>query len=271
MGNTTSTTNLVTNETNMSLTQSYVTNNLISSTQNSTNIQTIKLYFTNAEGCPVTTNQSIQNTQSLKAELSDKSNVAFTNSLQQSLDSTVTANASMVNGFASATGGNETDVTNVVRNIINETVAQTLTNNNIMEIAQNSYNSQLAELTMEFCRNSPIQMNQTIVSNIISHNILSSVTQALLANSTISALISHADQSASQKNQGLNDLVDSMGKALSSVIGAFTGPLGYAYIGGCILCCVCCLALLYFMMSPAGQKSATTMTNAGAGAIGKMT
>ena len=271
MGNTTSTTNLIRNETNMSLTQSYVNNNLISSTQNSTNIQTITLNITNADGCPITTNQSITNTQQLKAELSSNSNVAFTNSLQQSLDSTVTQNASMINGFAAATGGNDTDVTNNVTNIIHETVAQTLTNNNIMQIAQNSYNAQTATLTMAFCKNSPIQMNQTIVSNVISQNILNAVSEALLANSTISALISHADQTASMQNQGLNDLVDSMGKALSSVIGAFTGPIGYAYIGGCILCCVCCLALLYFMMSPAGQKSATTLTNAGAGAIGKMT
>lgn len=271
MGNTTSTTNLIKNETNMSLTQSYVNNNLISSTQNSTNIQTITLNITNADGCPITTNQSITNTQQLVASLNNSSNVAFTNSLQQSLDSTVTQNASMINGFAAATGGNDTNVTNDVRNIINETVSQTLTNNNIMQIAQNSYNAQTATLTMAFCKNSPIQMNQTIVSNVISQNILNSVSEALLANSTISALISHADQTASQHSQGLNDVVDSMGKALSSVIGAFTGPMAAGYIAGCIFLCVCCLALLYFMMSPAGQHATVAASNAGAGAIGKMT
>jgi hypothetical protein len=254
----------------MSLTQNYVNNNLISSTQNSTNIQTITLNITNADGCPITTNQSITNTQQLKAELSANSNVAFTNSLQQSLDSTVTQNASMINGFAAATGGNETNVTNDVRNIINETVSQTLTNNNIMQIAQNSYNAQTATLTMAFCKNSPIQMNQTIVSNVISQNILNSVSEALLANSTISALISHADQTASMKNQGLNDLVDSMGKALSSIIGAYTGPMAGVAIGITVLLCVCCLALLYFMMSPAGQQATVIGAKAGASAVGKM-
>jgi uncharacterized membrane protein YoaK (UPF0700 family) len=120
------------------------------------------------------------------------------------------------------------------------------------------------QLTVEFCKGSPLKWNQSIVSNVISENIIHSVSTQLLKNKQIQSLVAYVDQKASQKNQGLNDLVDSIGKALSSVIGAFTGPLAAVWIGGLILCCVCCVALLYFMMSPAGQKAATNISGAGA-------
>jgi len=270
MGNTSSTQNYVRNETNLSLAQRFVTNNLIQANSQSTNVQVIKIKIDTAIGCPINSSQTINSTQKLVTTLNNNSNVQFSSELTNSLQSTVTANASMVNGFAAATGGNSADVTNNVQNIIKEVVDQQLTNNNIMKTVQNSYNSQSQEVTMILCQNSPIIMDQNIISNVISENILTNVTQALMQNATISSLISYADQHASVHNQGLNDVIDSIGKALSSIIGAFTGPYALVAIGACVLCCVCCIALLYFMLSPAGQQSATTVSQAGANYAGRM-
>jgi hypothetical protein len=266
MGNTTSTQNFIKNETNMSLTQKYVTNNLLTDSTNSANIQTINITVTDGDGCPVTTNQSITNNISLKTQLDSNNTTNFTNSLQQSLSSTLSQNASMVNGFASATGGNATNVTNSIQNTINEKVQQSCTVNNIMKVAKSSYNQQTATLTMDFCRNSPIQMNQTIVSNIVAQNILTSVANALMADTTVSNLVSYADQTATQHNQGFNDVIDSVGKAISNIFSSATIPC----IIGMVVCIVICIALLIFMLSPAGQEATTTAANAGATYAAKM-
>ena len=268
MGNTSSTQNFINNSTNINISQSYVTKNLLGANQNSTNIVSLKIKFGYADGCPVDTSQTIQNNQTLVTSLNNTNNVQFANELQQSLESTLTQNANMVNGFAAATGGNSTNVTNSITNTIKEKITQTLTNENIMKIAQSSYNEITGEVTYEYCKNSPVKMNQSIVSNIISQNILTNVSNAIMKDSTVQKLVSYADQKASQENQGLNNVIDAIGKALSGIIGSFTGPMAAIPIAACILCCVCCLALLYFMMSPAGQQTAVIGAQAGANSLG---
>ena len=264
MGNTSSTTNIINNATNLQLTQDFVTNNILTAQTNVNNTQVLELTITDADGCPITTNQTITNSVAVKTQIDSTAVTTLQNQLQSSLQSTLSQNASMVNGFAAATGGNNTDTYNKISNTINEKVQQSVTVNNIQKIATNSYDSQKGTLTMAFCRNSPINMNQTIVSNVISQNILNNLQQSLLSDTTISNLISHADQSASQQNQGLNNLVDSIGKAISDIIGSFTGPWAAVAIACVILCCLCCAGLVYFMMSPAGQEATTTAANAGA-------
>jgi len=266
MGNTTSTQNFIKNDTNMSLTQNFVTNNLISDSTNVANIQTITLNITDADGCPITTNQSITNSISLKTSLDSQNTTDFKNTLESQLKSTLNQNAQTLSGFAAATGGNTTSVTNHIENTINEKIDQACTVNNIMNIAKSSYNQQYATLTMDFCRNSPIQMNQTIVSNIVSQNILTSVAKSLMEDSTVSNLVAYADQTAQTHNQGFNDVIDSIGKAISNIFGATTMPC----IIGMVVCIVLCIALLIFMLSPAGQQATTTAANAGATYAAKM-
>lgn len=268
MGNSSSTTNLIKNETNMKMTQNFTTNNITETSASSTNTQTIRLKFGYADGCPVDAEQSIISKVTVKAKLDNQAVIEFKNSLEASVQETLKQNASMVSGFAAATGGNETEAMNDVQNIVNEVIDQSVTTNNIQKVCASSFNSQSGELTMDYCKNSPIKFKQTIVSEIIAENILNNVQNALMENSTIAGIVAHVDQTSSQENKGLNDLVDSMGKALTSMIGAVTGPLAGMYIGALCLLAVCCIALLYFFLSPAGQNSAKIVAQAGAN-VGK--
>lgn len=264
MGNTSSTENIIQNSTNLSLTQTFTTNNILVDNENANNNQVITLSITDADGCPIDTTQSIVNSLTVSNKIDNTATQTLANQLNSSLQSTLQQNASMVNGFAAATGGNNTDAYNYVSNKVSEIISQKITLNNIETIAKTAYNSQQATLTMAYCKNSPITMNQTIVSNIISQNILNNLQTALLQDTTISNLVSFADQTASQQNQGLNDLVDSIGKAVSSILGAFEGPFQNVAIACVILCCLCCAGFVYFLMSPAGQQATSTVVNTGA-------
>jgi len=266
MGNTSSTQNLVVNETNLKMTQTYVNNNIISATQNSTNKQALSIQFGYNEGCSVDVSQTINATQHLKSSIDNTVTVEFKNQLTQSLDSAVKANSETVSGFASLSGGNASDVTNTIMNTVNEVLNQQLTNNNILITAQNAYNEQTGVVVYAYCKNAPIVWNQSIVSNVISNNILTNIQTALMQNSLISSVVSHADLSASTHSQGLNDVIDSIGKAIASIFGAVTMPC----IIGAVLCAICCIVLLFFMLSPAGQQATVIGAQAGANASGKV-
>lgn len=253
----------------MNLTQSYVNTNVISATVDNTNTQTITINITNADGCPIDATQSITASTVLEANINEQNTTQFANDLATSIDSTAKQNAAMQNGLLAATGGNDTNAVNSVTNKVNEIVKQTLTTTNILNTASRTYNKQTGTVTMVFCKNSPIKINQSIVSNIISHNILTAVGDALMKDSTISGIVSKADQTSSEHNSGLDDLATAVGNALANIVGAFTGPMGAAYVASAVLSCICCLALLYFLLSPAGQKATTNVSGAGAQAIAR--
>ena len=249
MGNTSSTTNLIKSSTNMSLMQSFVTNNILQTTTDVSNIQTLNINIVDADGCPIRTNQNITNSVQIKTNIDNTGESQLQNDLMQSLQSTLSQNASMVNGFAAATGGNSTNVTNEITNAINVAIRNEVTVNNIQQTATRSYNSQSGTLTMYFCRNSPIEMNQTIVSNVISQNVLTNVQKALLKNSTVSNLISYADQTASMQNKGLDDVIKAIGDAISGFIKAYA----MICVGIVAVCCIGILAIL-FMGSSGGNS-----------------
>jgi len=261
MGNTTSTQNLVYNSVNMSLTQSYVNKNVISASVDNTNTQELELSFGYNEGCSVDTSQTIKATTTIVSQITTTANVNFASSLADNISNTAKQNAEMTNGMLAATGGNSTNTVNSLTNLVSSIVKQTLTNTNIIETANKSYNKQSGKVYMAFCKNAPIKMSQDITSTVISTNLLNSVTTALMDNSVISGIVNDVDQKAKQHNQGFNDVLDSL---FNGIRNAFTGPAAMCYIAGLILCCVCCVALLYFMLSPAGQQATVTASNAGA-------
>ena len=45
---------------------------------------------------------------------------------------------------------------------------------------------------------------------------------------------------------------------------AFTGPLATVYIAMAVLCCLCCLGLVIFLLSPGGQHATVVAANTGA-------
>lgn len=248
MGNSSSTRNMIRNSITMQTMQKYVDTNILTTQTNTTNLNYADVNILNGEGCPISIKQSVFNAIRVNQDLDEESIQDLQNSLSTDLQNTATQNAELINGAFNITGGNNTTAVNDVRNNIDVVVKNEITKTKIQKIVNDSFNQNSGKVTMLFCRNSPISVDQSIVSNVISQNILHTLGQALSKNDVISTVITEADQKAKQQNQGLNDIIDSIGKAI-------TGPVGIS-IGGLILCCcIIIIAVIVLGMSPAGQNA----------------
>jgi len=254
----------------MTLTNNYVSKNIAKTDANNINTQTFTLNIGAISNCPLSFGQKIDAQTVTISSVDDQSTTQFSSDLTTALTTAATQNASMMNGLASITGGNSSDTTTNVSNTIKQTITNTIDKTNINTIAANSVNTQTMTLNILACQNSPIQANQGITSNVIAQNILSTITDNLMKSSLVASAVSNASQTSTMTNTGLDGLVASIGSAISNIVGAFTGPYQNIAIGACVLCALCCVALLYFMLSPAGQQATTTASQAGANYVGKM-
>jgi hypothetical protein len=159
----------------------------------------------------------------------------------------------MVNGLAAATGGNSQDMTTNIQNTIDQSIRNNITRTNINQVSADSVNTQTMTLNIAACQNSPIDVSQGIISNVIAQNILTQITHDILSSSVIAAATAQVSQSATMHNQGLNDLVDSIFKGLTGIYGVIAAVI-----------CVICIGFLAFALSPAGQEATTTAAKAGA-------
>lgn len=248
MGNSASTRNLIRNDITMKTVQSYVDTNILTTETRTTNLNYADVNILNGDGCPISIKQSIFNAITVNQNLDEESIQDLQNSLSSDLQNTATQNAELINGAFNITGGNDTTAVNDVKNSIDVVVKSEITKSKIQKIVNDSFNQNSGKVTMIFCRNSPISVDQSIVSNVISQNILHTLGQSLAKNETIAKVVSAADQKAKQQNEGLNNIIDSIGKAI-------TGPIGIS-IGGLILCCcIIIIAVVVLGMSPAGQNA----------------
>ena len=264
MGNAQSTTTNIVNSVGMSVVNDFVTTNIATTQGSSTNINTFTVNIGVMESCPLTIGQDIRSSVTVLQQVTDNQTNALATNLSTALNNAVDSNSQMVNGLAAMTGGNNQSTSTNIKNTISESISNNINSTSINQVAAASFNKNALTLNIGVCQNSPIQANQGIVSNVIAQNILTKITNDIVNNSLIATASSNASSSTGMHNQGLNDLVDSIGKAISSIIGSFTGPYAAVVIACVIMLCLCCAGLVYFMMSPAGQQVATTAANTGA-------
>jgi hypothetical protein len=263
MGNAQSTVTDIVNKTAMNVTNNFITTNIATTQADSINTQTFTLNIGVAKNCPIHAGQTINSSVTSVSTLTNNKSADLATSLTAVLNAAVDSSSGMINGLAAMTGGNSQTTSTSIKNTIQVAVTNTINDTNINDVVARSVNTQTMTLNMAACEDSPIEANQGIVSNVIAQNILTQITSAIIRNSLIAQASSNVKTDTSMHNSGLNELVDSIGKALSSIIGAFTGPAAACWIAGVVLCCVCCLGLVYFLMSPAGQNAASSAANAG--------
>lgn len=110
-------------------------------------------------------------------------------------------------------------------------------------------------------RNADITIDQGIVAKIVVKNVLESVATQMMDNTTISRVVSTAEQTATSTSK---NLLDNLFEGVAKVFGV-GADVAKTWIIGCVIVLgVLCLGLLAFMLSPAGQESATTAVSAGA-------
>jgi hypothetical protein len=224
--------------------------------------QSVNLSDTQFTGCRVNVSQgatttvaasgtmTTQNVQDLKSKLQNDAKTAIDNAASQKSGFL----APSVANSASATTDLKTKVTNIIENTMSSSTVQ-----NIVANAQNNQKVNAAKMVAtcdpkyrlagEYDFNFDQQILQSVTAKGIADALTSALSDTVIANTTDTAV----KQTAKQETQGVNDLVDSV----------FKGMTGIWMIVGCVICVVIA-AVAAFLMSPAGQKATTTLSEAAA-------
>ena len=225
MGNKQSMVTDIVNNFCMTVTNDYVSKNVLNMSTDVTNAQELVINIGIADGCPISTSQSIKSSVSVKQEIAKDTSRELQTKLQANLENALNQNSKMINGLAGASG-NSQDVRASIRNTINQSIQNRVTDENIMNIATTSVNLQSGKLNLAVCRNSPIEMKQGIESNVVAQNLLSQITEDILKNEAIATAKNTVTQTAFMENKGLE-----------SIAGACAGSsaiIGVVLLLGCV-------------------------------------
>lgn len=187
-------------------------------------------------------------------ELRDMISTGVQTAVQQASDAT----ASTLSG-ASASQDNVT-----INQNIQSIVSKTVSNENYSSIVDETLakNDGVIKIKGNVGKNAHIKIEQGIVAGIIAKNVLEAVNQAISENQQIASVFNNASQTAkSTSTNPIQNFFDGVAKVFG--VGADTAKTLSMVCG--VIICVICLALLAFMLSPAGQKATTTAANTGAG------
>jgi hypothetical protein len=217
MGNSQSVVTDVVNNATMTLTNDFVSKNVLNTSVNSTNVQDLTINIGIADGCPISTVQKISSSVSVKSAIDSTQTKQFASSMQSSLETALDQSSKMVNGLGAMTGGNSQSVSASIRNTINQSVSNRVTSENIMNTAVNSLNIQSGKLNMAVCRNSPISMTQGIESNVVAQNLLTQITDDILNNEYVANTKTTVKQSTDMQNTGFEALFQGLMYSLASL------------------------------------------------------
>ena len=218
MGNKQSMVTDIVNNFTMTTTSDYVTKNVLNMSTDVTNAQDLVINIGIADGCPVSASQTIKSKVKVKQSIDQSATKDLANKLQANLENALDQNSKMINGLASASGGNEQDVRASIRNTINQSIQTRVTTENIMNIATSSVNLQSGKLNIAVCRNSPIRMDQNIESDVVAQNLMTQITDDILKNEAIASAKTTVKQTAFMENKGLESIAGACAGS-SAIIG----------------------------------------------------
>ena len=225
MGNKQSMVTDIVNNFCMTVTNDYVSKNVLNMSTDVTNAQELVINIGIADGCPINTSQSIKSSVTVKQAIDQEATRQLETKLKGSLENALNQNSKMINGLAGASG-NSQDIRASIRNTINQSIQNRVTNENIMNIATSSVNLQSGKLNLAVCRNSPIRMEQGIESSVVAQNLLSQITDDILHNEAIASAKNEVTQTAFMENKGLESI------ATASM--ASSGIIGGVLLLGCV-------------------------------------
>lgn len=238
-------------------------------------VNTINLQGADLSGCRTYLSQNIDTSVTATGQLSTQSIGDLSSTLQNAASQKIDQMAQQKSGFlapsvmnsASATSDLKTKVTNIIQNTMQSTSVQ-----NIFAAANNLNvaNNQGLKAACDPAYKTPgpcgpsgqdgcdFVIDQKLKQTVVAKGVSDAITKALFSDSVVNSSVQAGTQKSTQETQGLNDLVDSLFKGLTGIYGIIA-----------LVCCCVCIALLVFMLSPAGQKATTNASGAGAAYVAK--
>jgi hypothetical protein len=152
----------------------------------------------------------------------------------------------------------ETNLTNIIENVIENNVTNETFNDAVNGFSFGQTNEIVLDDGSTFISGSDCELNNEMMGiSFQAENIIGNVVKTVAESESFNEAINEAKQTQELEAKGLSDLVDSLGDALSGIIGAATGPFIAFVIGGII----CFIILVYFLMSGGDSSQLKSILN----------
>jgi hypothetical protein len=226
------------------------------------------------KNCRTTINQTIDSDVVATGQMTTENIQDLTTKLQNDAKAAIDNAATQNTGFLSPTVANsatavsdlKTTVTNVIDNTMKSSTVQSIfanaQNKNFADFSDLYYECDSAFKTPGSCNakdstGCDFVVDQNIKSKVVAKGVADAITKALTATIVANTSDTALKQSATQKNAGISELVDSVFKGLTGIWGIIA-----------LVACVLIIGAVAFLLSPAGQEASVKMANAGAKRMG---
>jgi len=240
-----------------------ITNNSSTTTATGANIQGMKVNFGEIIGCDVNLSQTITSKTMASSEFS-VSEIAqlqstITTDMQAAAGAALEKNSQMGSELGALVSGDmNQDIKTEIDMEIKNLVENNITTNNLTSTVSEQVNIQDGELNVKrydcTVGNATLNFSQDVISEVKAESVMSTLKEAIANNTMLNKMAATADATATQKQGGIAEVMDSVLGGISGIIG--TSQQGAMAASGFSTICVCVLVigLAVMFLSPAGQN-----------------
>lgn len=240
---------------------SFIQTNSQETASSTMNINTARIEVGGNVDGRINLTQRIDLTKEVSGKLQQTSLDQLKTMMDTSLENMVkqASEATASTGGGSAATQNDVEINTTIQSITSQTTQ--LSNYNKLVDETLNKNDGTIVIKGNVGKNADITIDQGIVAKIVAKNVLESVATKMMENTIISSVVTTAEQTAAATSK---NLLDNLFEGIASIFGIGADVAKIWIIGCVIVLCVLCGGLLAFMLSPAGQETATTAASAGA-------
>ena len=244
-----------------------VTNNTQETGASGANIQGMKVNFGQIIGCDVNLSQRITSSTMASSEFSVEEiaelQTSITNDMQAAATAALEKNSQMGSELGALMSGDmNQDIKTAIDMEIKNLVTNNITTNNLTSTVSEQVNIQDGELNVKrydcTVGSASLDFSQDVVSEVKAESVMSTLKEAIANNKVLNKMAASADSTATQKQGGIAEVMDSVFGGIADVIGTSQqGAMAGSAASVCI-CCVLVIGMVMMFMSPAGQNMGRT-------------
>ena len=244
-----------------------ITNNTQETGASGANIQGMKVNFGEIIGCDVNLSQRITSSTMASSEFSVEEiaelQTSITNDMQAAATAALEKNSQMGSELGALMSGDmNQDIKTSIDMEIQNLVENNITTNNLTSTVSEQVNIQDGELNVKrydcTVGSASLDFSQDVVSEVKAESVMSTLKEAIANNKVLNKMAASADSTATQKQGGIAEVMDSVFGGIADVIGTSQqGAMAGSAASVCI-CCVLVIGMVMMFMSPAGQNMGRT-------------
>tara|TARA_Y100000996_G_scaffold414977_1_gene407631 strand:- start:2538 stop:3368 length:831 start_codon:yes stop_codon:yes gene_type:complete len=244
-----------------------VTNNTQETGASGANIQGMEVYFGDIIGCDVNLSQRITSSTMASSEFSVEEiaelQTSITNDMQAAATAALEKNSQMGSELGALMSGDmNQDIKTAIDMEIQNLVENNITTNNLTSTVSEQVNIQDGKLNVKrydcTVGSASLDFSQDVISEVKAESVMSTLKEAITNNTVLNKMAASADSTATQKQGGIAEVMDSVFGGIADVIGTSQqGAMAGSAASVCI-CCVLVIGMVMMFMSPAGQNMGRT-------------